>query len=94
MIVRIRLGKPARRGVKTSRRHRAAQGLAALLTPAAFMASVLGFWRIGADMNWTASFAIDSGVFSYWQVWLGGAAALQFCAYALNRYGKSGRTAS
>ena len=40
------------------------------------------------------SFAIPSGLLSHWQVWLGGAALLQFCAYALNRYGKTGRTAS
>lgn len=68
--------------------------MAALLTPAALMASILGFWRIGADFHWTSSFAIPSGWLSHWQVWLGGAALLQFGAYALNRYGKTGRTAS
>jgi hypothetical protein len=58
------------------------------------MASILGFWRIGADFHWTSSFAIATGWLSYWQVWLGTAALLQFSAYALNRYGKTGRTAS
>ena len=94
MIVRIRLGRSVSRRVRSSGEHRLALGLAALLTPAALMASVLGFWRIGPDLNWTASFAIASGIFSYWEVWIGTAAVLQFCAYVLNRYGKSGRAAS
>ncbi|HWB86987.1 MAG TPA: hypothetical protein VG675_22785 [Bryobacteraceae bacterium] len=67
---------------------------AALLTPAAVMASVLGVWRIAADFNWAKSFAIPSGLFSHWQVWLGGAAVLQFCSYMLNRYGRGGDAAA
>lgn len=94
MVVRIRLGKSPRRGARSSKKRRLAQGIASLLTPAALMASILGFWRIGADFHWTSSFAIPSGLLSHWQVWLGGGALLQFCAYALNRYGKTGRTAS
>jgi hypothetical protein len=92
MIVRIRLGTSPRRGARDSKTRRVAQGIAALLTPAALAASILGFWRIGADFHWMNRFAIASGWLSHWQVWLGGAALLQFCAYALNRYGKTGRT--
>ena len=55
---------------------------------AAVMALALGCWRIAADLSWTSSFAIPSGFFSHWQVWLGAAAALQFCSRILNRYGK------
>ncbi len=69
-------------------------GVAALLNPAALMAFVLAFWRIAADLKWTSNFAISSGLFSHWQVWMGGAALLQFCSYALNRYGKSDQAAS
>jgi len=94
MVVRIRFGKSPRRGARSSKQNRLAQGVAALLTPAALAASILGFWRIGADFHWMSSFAIPSGLLSHWQVWLGGAALLQFCAYALNRYGKTGRTVS
>jgi len=94
MVVRIRLGKSPRRGARSSKKCRFALGIAALLPPAAFMALILGFWRIGADFHWTSRFAIPSGVLSHWQVWLGAAALLQFCSYALNRYGKTGRTAS
>jgi hypothetical protein len=92
MVVRIRLGTFPRRGALSSKKRHVAQGIASLLTPAALMASILGFWRIGADFHWMSSFAIPSGWLSHWQVWLGGAALLQLCAYALNRYGKPGRT--
>ena len=62
--------------------------VAALLTPAAAITAALGLWRIAADLSWANAFAIPSGVFSHWQVWLGAAAVLQFCSRILNRYGK------
>ena len=46
------------------------------------MAAVLGVWRIASDLNWAGGFAIHSGLFSHWQVWLGGAALVQACSYA------------
>jgi uncharacterized membrane protein AbrB (regulator of aidB expression) len=61
--------------------------LAALLTPAALMASVLAAWRIAADLNFASRFAIPTGLFSHWQVWLGAAIGLQLCSRVLNRYG-------
>ena len=64
--------------------------LAALLTPIAFMAGVLGLWGIAADLNWTSSFAIPSGLFSHWQVWLVVAVLLQLCSRILGRYGRRG----
>ena len=94
MVVRIRF----RTGPKVSRKgrknKRIALAIAALLPPAAFCAGVLALWRIASDLNWTGSFAIPSGIFSHWQVWLGAAVILQLCARALNRYGKSGDTAA
>jgi hypothetical protein len=93
MVVRIRLQRSSAR-VAHLERPPLAQGVASLLTPAALMSSMLGFWRIGAEFHWTSSFAFPTGLLSHWQVWLGAAALLQFCAYALNRFGKTGRTAS
>jgi hypothetical protein len=43
---------------------------AALLSPASAVALALAFWRLGADLGWTAQFAISSGLFSHWQVWM------------------------
>jgi len=63
--------------------------MASLLTPAAVMAFVLGFWRLVADLKVTSEFPITEGIFSHWQVWISGAAVLQLCALVLNRYGNS-----
>ncbi|MBZ5623225.1 MAG: hypothetical protein LAQ69_31565 [Acidobacteriia bacterium] len=94
MVVRIRL----RRGSKVSQKQRndrkAALAVAALLTPATVLASALAIWRIAAGMNWTNSFAIPSGLFSHWEVWLGAAILLQLCSRLLNRYGRGGDTAT
>ena len=92
MRVRIRFGKGARVGTG-NRNHqrvsnqRLAHAVGALLTPAAVMALALGMWRAAADLKWTSSFAIATGLFSHWQVWLGGAAVLQVGARLLHRYG-------
>lgn len=94
MLVRIRLGKRLPPDSKRAKNRRIAQAIAVLLKPAALMATVLGCWRIASDFNWTGGFAIASGPFSHWQVWLGAAALLQLCSSALNRYGKGDRAAS
>jgi hypothetical protein len=94
MIVRIRFGSGARVGRKPRKQRRFAVGMAGLLTPAALLATVLGLWRIAADLSWTGSFAIPSGFFSHWQVWLGAAVILQLCAHLLNRYARNSETAA
>ena len=95
MRVRIRFVRHPRTATRRRRNQRVALAVAALLTPAAAVAAALALWRIGADLEWANSFAIPSGIFSHWQVWLGAAAALQFCSRILNRYGKgAGRAAS
>ncbi len=88
MRVRIRFAKRPSTAARRRRNQRIALAVAALLTPAAAIAAALALWRIGADLNWANSFAIPSGIFSHWQVWLGAAAALQLCSRILNRYGK------
>ena len=90
MVIRIRFGSGPKVARKGRKNRRAALALAALLTPAAVMALALGCWRIAADLSWASSFAIPSGLFSHWQVWLGAAAVLQLCSRILNRYGRDG----
>lgn len=94
MVVRIRFAKSVKLGQKRQKNKRLALILAALLPPSALAAGLLALWRIAADLNWTNSFAISTGIFSHWQVWLLAAVALQVCARALNRYGKSGDPAA
>jgi hypothetical protein len=89
MVVRIRFGPAPVVGTRRKKNQRAAVALAALLTPAAVTALVLGIWRIAADLKWTQSFAIPSGLFSHWQVWLGVAVVLQLCSRVLNRYARA-----
>jgi hypothetical protein len=88
MKVRIRFSKGVKIGRNRVRNRRLALLAGALLTPAALVAWVLGLWRIAADLNWTNQFAIESGLFSHWQVWFGLGALLQWFSRLLNRYGK------
>lgn len=62
--------------------------LAALLSPASVIALILAFWRLGADLNWTGEFAISTGLFSHWQVWMALAVALQICNTHLSKVQK------
>jgi hypothetical protein len=88
MIVRIRLHTgPKIKRTRHKNRH-VALALAALITPAALVACLLGLWRLAADLNMAGRFAISAGLFSHWQVWLGCAAALESIAFGLNRYGQ------
>ena len=89
MVVRIRFGNGPKVARRRGKNQRVALTLAALLTPAAFTASILAVWSIAAGLNWTNSFAFSTGFLSHWQVWLAAAAGLQLCARLLNRYGKA-----
>ena len=93
MIVRIRFGKGAKVEKGRRKNTRLAAVVAALLSPAAVTAAALAAWKVTADLNLTRTFAITSGFFSHWQVWLGAAIALQVCSRLLNRYAKTGDTA-
>ena len=88
MVVRIRLsyGSALRKAVAANRQ--AALVMSALMTPLAFMAWALGGWRIAADLKWAGAFAITTGFFSHWQVWIAVAIAVQFAAFLLHRYGR------
>jgi hypothetical protein len=95
MVVKIRFGKGPKLGSRrTERGRRTALTAAAMLSPAALVASVFALWRIAADLQFTNSFAIPSGLFSHWQVWLAAAVVLQVCSRMLNRYGKNRDTAT
>jgi hypothetical protein len=88
MRVRIRFGNGLHVDRARRKNRRVALAVSTLLTPGAFLASVLALWRIAADLSWTGKFAITSGVFSHWQVWMVIAVLLQVCSRMLARYGK------
>jgi hypothetical protein len=93
MLLRIRLGKGPKVNRRRAPNRRAALAAAAILTPTSLLASIFAAWRIAAGLDWTASFAIPTGPFSHWEVWLGMAALLQAGSRLLNRYGKSEQAA-
>jgi len=47
------------------------------------LALVFALWRVSADLGWTESFVISSGLFSHWQVWMALAIALKLTASTL-----------
>lgn len=88
MVVKIQVGYGPTLGRNKGKNRRLALIAGAVLTPAALVACVLAFWRLSSDLNWTGEFAISSGLFSHWQVWIVMGVLLQFCASTLNRYGR------
>jgi hypothetical protein len=90
MIVRIRLRVGPAFACHPKRNRELASFVAALLTPAAVMAFVLGVWRLASDLEWAGEFVISHGLFSHWQVWIAMAGLLQTCASVLNRFGRGG----
>lgn len=88
MIVRIhfRPGPSVRRmGAKNQR---LAMGFATLLVPAILAAWVLALWRLAADLGKAEEFAIETGIWSHWQVWLAIAIALHVAEAWLKRYAR------
>jgi hypothetical protein len=86
MVIKIRLSYgPTMRKTAAANRQ-AALVMSTLMTPLAVMAWALGFWRIAADLRWAGEFAIPTGIFSHWQVWIAVAIAVQFAAFLLHRY--------
>ncbi len=61
----------------------AAYVLVALITPGAVIAFVLGLWRLTADLDWTGTFPISTGLFSHWQVWIAVAIGMKVGGSAL-----------
>jgi hypothetical protein len=94
MLVRIRFAKSPMSSERRMRNQRAALAFASLLQPAAVTSLALALWSMAARLRWVDSFAIPSGIFSHWETWMAGAAAIWLCASALNRYGKSGGQAA
>ncbi|HWR51160.1 MAG TPA: hypothetical protein VN428_08635 [Bryobacteraceae bacterium] len=90
MIVRIRLRLGPAFVYSLRRNRELASFAAALMTPAAVAAFVLGVWRLASDLEWAGAFVISHGLFSHWQVWIAMAGLLQTCASALNRFGRGG----
>lgn len=93
MVVRIRFG----RGTVVSRRKGknsgAARLLASLLTLVSVCLGSMGLWRLAQDLDLAGDFVFKDGILSHWQVWLGGAGALQYTCWRLARYARTANRA-
>ena len=91
MQARIRLSNPRVRCQirypSRDRRHFRTLALAvsSLLTPCALIAFTLTFWSIAADMRWSTTFFVSTGLFSHWEVWLASAGLLLLLARILGQ---------
>jgi hypothetical protein len=88
MKIRIRLKyeHAVRRTVALNRQ--AAMIVSSLMAPISLMAWALGGWRLLADLKMASEFAIESGLFSHWQVWIAVGIVLQFAAFLLHRFSR------
>ena len=59
--------------------------LSAILQPLSLIAYVFASWRLAADIGWSGPFAITTGFFSHWMVWLSIGLALSLSASVLKR---------
>lgn len=83
-VVAIRPALPPREPVSSQE---IAAGAASLLWPVAAMVFALALWRLGQDLGLTASFFIQEGPFSHWQVWLALAVSLGAACSWLSKRG-------
>ena len=85
MVVKVRLnyGRKIRKAAGANRH--AVALTASLMMPISVAAWALAAWRVLADLKLAGGFAISTGLFSHWQVWVALALAVQFGAFLLHR---------
>lgn len=88
MRVRIRFGRGSVVTRRKGKNARVALLIASLLTLIAICLAFMGFWRLLEDVDLTGDFVFDSGILSHWQIWLGGACAIQYAAWRLTAYSR------
>lgn len=70
MVVRIKIAKKRTIGAVGPAVAEVTELVGALMTPASVLAFVFAAWRLAADLGMAGQFAIASGAFSHWMVWL------------------------
>jgi hypothetical protein len=90
MVVRLKLRYENAVRKTAAWNRQAALIASSLMTPVALMAWGLGGWRLLADLKMAGEFAISTGLFSHWQVWIALGIALQFAAFLLHRVARHG----
>ena len=94
MIVRIRFGRGRLVTRRKGKNGGAALLLASLLSLVSISFGVLGFWRLGQDLDIVGNFVFPTGLLSHWQVWLAAAAGHAIWMLASDALFQSGETRS
>jgi hypothetical protein len=90
MVVRIRFGPGPLVTRRKGKNSRIALLAASLLTLASICLGSLGVWRLCQDLDLAGNFVFAQGFLSHWQVWIGAATLVQYCAWRLTRYARTG----
>ncbi len=88
MVVRIRLGRGSAVSQRAGKNSRIARVSATVLTLVSISLGSFGLWRVGSDLGWAGDFVFTSGILSHWQVWIGGAIAVQYLVWQLSQYAR------
>ena len=88
MIIRVYFGRGRPVTRRKGKNARAAMLLASLLSLISISLAVLGFWRLGQDLEMVGNFVFVTGLLSHWQVWLAAAAVTQYACWWLTRYSR------
>lgn len=89
MVVKIRFGRGTPVTRRAGKNSRIAKLAASLLTMSSISCASLGLWRMGTDLEVAGQFVFTSGIFSHWQVWMGGALVAQYTSWRLGRYART-----
>lgn len=89
MVVKIRFGSGPVVTRKKGKNSRIATLAASFLTLVSICLLSLGIWRLLQDFDMAGNFVYSDGILSHWQVWIAGAAVIQYLCWRLTRYAKA-----
>jgi len=89
MVVRIRFGSGPVVTRRKGKNSRIAMLSASFLTLVSICLLSLGIWRVLQDFDLANNFIYSDGLLSHWQVWIAGAALVQYLCWRLTRYAKT-----
>ena len=89
MVVRIRFGSGPVVSRRKGKNSRIAVLSASFFTLISICLLSLGIWRVLQDFDLANNFIYSDGLLSHWQVWIAGAALVQYLGWRLTRYAKT-----
>jgi hypothetical protein len=91
MVVKIRFVSGPVVTRRKGKNSRIATLAASFLTLGSICLLSLGIWRLLQDLDMAGDFIYSDGILSHWQVWIAGAAVIQYLCWRLTQYAKKAR---